>query len=155
MDNQKDFINPIDKDKITETPHTLPYAHTRGGVVIQPEDMGKTKSKALLAMKQQTDRQMGQLYQQMELLVEQAKKLQERKVISEKIYNAQIGFEPIIGQDYYLYQKKDGSYVLSIISPEEWGARMPFERYSAMVTLLADHTWDVVENHEYIDFEQS
>jgi hypothetical protein len=151
--NQDDFINPIDKDKITETPNTLPYAHTRGGVVIKPEDMGKTKSKALQAMSQQTERQMGQLYQQMELLVEQAKKLQERKIISEKIYTAQIGFEPIIGHNYYLYQKKDGSYLLSMVSPEEWGARMPFEKFSAMVTLLADHTWDVIENREYIDFE--
>ena len=119
----------------------------------ETEDMGKTKSKALQAMGQQTDRQMGQLYQQMELLVEQAKKLQERKIISEKIYTAQIGFEPIIGQNYYLYQKKDASYILSMVSPEEWGARMPFERFSAMVTLLADHTWDLIENREYIDFE--
>lgn len=153
MEKQEDFINPIDKDKITEIPNILPYAHTRGGVVIKPEDMGKTKSKALLAMGQQTERQMGQLYQQMELLVEQAKKLQERKIISEKIYNAQIGFEPIIGQNYYLYQKKDSSYLLSMVSPEEWGAKMPFEKFCAMVSLLADHTWDVIENREYIDFE--
>lgn len=153
MAKQNDFINPIDKDKITETPSILPYAHTRGGVVIKPEDMGKIKSKALQAMGQQTDRQMGQLYQQMELLVEQAKKLQERKIISEKIYAAQIGFEPIIGQNYYLYRKKDASYVLSMVSPEEWGARMPFEKFSAKVTLLADHTWDVIESREYIDFE--
>ena len=32
--------NPIDKDKITETPSLLPYAHTIGGVVIRPEDVG-------------------------------------------------------------------------------------------------------------------
>jgi hypothetical protein len=153
MENNQEFINPIDKDKITENPHNLPYAHTRGGVVIMPEDMGKTKGKAISAMYQQTDRQMEQLYQQMNLLVEQAKKLQERKVISEKIYTAQMGFEPIVGKDYYLYQRKDMSYILSMVSPEEWGARLPFEKFSAKVQLLADHTWDVLDNKEYIEYE--
>ncbi|MDX1903211.1 MAG: DUF2452 domain-containing protein [Thermonemataceae bacterium] len=153
MENNKDFINPIDKDKTAENPHLLPYAHSRGGVVIMPEDMGKTKGKAISAMYQQTDKQMGQLYQQMELLVEQAKTLQERKVISEKIYNAQLGFEPLVGQIYYLYQKKNEQYVLSMISPEEWGARLPYQKFSAKVQLLADHTWDVLENKEYIDYQ--
>ncbi|MCS6796023.1 MAG: DUF2452 domain-containing protein [Raineya sp.] len=153
MQENNDFINPIDKDKTAENPHLLPYAHTRGGVVVKPEDMGKIKGKALSAMHQQTEKQMSFLYEQMQLLVEQAKRVQERKVISEKIYNAHIGFEPIVGQAYYLYQKADGSYLLSIVSPEEWGARMPFEKYCAKVTLLADHTWDVLENKEYIEYE--
>ena len=53
--------NPIDKDKITETPGTLPYAHTIGGVVIRPEDIGKVKSNALSAMFKQTDSQLDQI----------------------------------------------------------------------------------------------
>ena len=42
----EEFINPIDKDKIAENPHLLPYAHTRGGVNIKPVDKGKVKGRA-------------------------------------------------------------------------------------------------------------
>jgi hypothetical protein len=42
------FINPINKDKVAENPGLLPYAHTAGGAVIRPEDMGKTKVALLL-----------------------------------------------------------------------------------------------------------
>lgn len=150
QNNNEEFINPIDKDKVAENPHLLPYAHMRGGAVIRPEDMGKTKAKALLAMHQQTESQMSLLYEQMQLLAQQAKRIRARQIISEKIYNAQINFEPIVGHTYYLYQRQDGRYVLSMISPEEWGARLPYEKFSAKVTLLADHTWDVIEHKEHI-----
>ena len=62
------FLNPINKDKVAENPGLLPYAHTAGGAVIRPEDMGKSKGRSITAMRQQTDRQMNQLYEQMEVL---------------------------------------------------------------------------------------
>ncbi len=51
------FINPIDKDKIAENPHLLPYAHTVGGAVIKPIDQGRVKGLAVKAMHKQTDMQ--------------------------------------------------------------------------------------------------
>jgi len=48
--------NPIDKDKIAENPHLLPYAHTVGGVVIRPMDRGRTKGLAVQAMYLSTNR---------------------------------------------------------------------------------------------------
>ena len=83
---KKEFINPIDKDKIAENPGLLPYAHTVGGSVIKPLDEGRVKGNALAAMEQQTDMQMAQLYKQMELLAEQAKAIQKRKEVSEMVY---------------------------------------------------------------------
>ncbi|MBC7409710.1 MAG: DUF2452 domain-containing protein, partial [Arcicella sp.] len=62
---EETFLNPINKDKVAENPGLLPYAHTAGGAVIRPEDMGKIKGRSVLAMRQQTDRQMSQLYEQM------------------------------------------------------------------------------------------
>ena len=47
---EEPFVNPIDKDKIAENPHLLPYAHTVGGSVIKPIDKGRTKGLALDAM---------------------------------------------------------------------------------------------------------
>jgi hypothetical protein len=140
---KKPFVNPIDKDKVAENPGLLPYAHTVGSALIKPEDKGKIKSRALTAMRQQTDRQMQMLYKQMQVLAEQAKDIQRRVEISEKIYQADMGFEPIVGETYYLYEREDGSNCVSMIGPTQWGKRMPFVAYLAKATLLADHTWEV------------
>ena len=144
--SKNEFINPINKDKTTENPGLLPYAHTAGSAVIKPEDIGKVKGRSVLAMRQQTDKQMNQLYEQMEILAKQAKMLAERKEISEKIYEAAIGFEPIINQPYYLYEKEDGTDLLSLISPNEWGKSFKYSKFLAKVLLLADHTWEVEYN---------
>lgn len=143
-EKEEEFINPIDKDKIAENPHLLPYAHTVGGAVIKPVDEGAVKGKAVRAMEQQTDMQMDQIKQQIELLAEQAKTIQKRKEISEMIYDASMSFEPLIGHVYHLYQKEDESTILSLVSPEEWGRSKTFRHFVATVRLLADHTWDVL-----------
>ncbi|MFM2400616.1 MAG: hypothetical protein RI950_132 [Bacteroidota bacterium] len=140
------FLNPINPDKVAENPGLLPYAHTAGGAVIKPDDMGKIKGRSVLAMRQQTDRQMNQLYEQMEVLARQAKLIAERKEISERIYEAAMGFEPIISETYYLYEKEDGSDLMSLVAPEEWGRSFKYSRYLAKVKLLADHTWEVEYN---------
>jgi hypothetical protein len=139
------FVNPIDKDKVAENPGLLPYAHTAGGAVIRPEDKGRIRGNAMTAMYDQTDRQMEQLRQQMETLMKQAKSLNARMGVSEIIYQADIPFQPVIHHIYHLYQRKsDGSHVLSMISPAEWGRKAPYE-HLATVRLLGDHTWEVLE----------
>ena len=140
--------NPIDKDKITENPHNLPYAHTIGSPVIIPLDEGKIKGKAMAAMYQQTQTQLDQLREQMQLIANQAQKLQDRVKISEKIYEAKIGFDPLIGHEYYLYIRKNGVYLLSMVSPEQWGKTIPFESFEGKVKLLADHTWDLLDKSD-------
>lgn len=142
--NPKDIVNPIDKDKIAEMPSLLEYAHTIGSALIKPEDTGKIKGRALKAMHEQTGMQMGKLYEQMQLLAHQAKEIQDRVLVSERIYQAKIGFEPIVSHTYYLYQK-GGRDVLSMVAPEEWGGSLPFDGLVASVKLLGDHTWDILE----------
>ena len=142
------FLNPINPEKVAQNPGLLPYAHTAGSAIIKPEDMGKTKGRSVKAMRQQPDRQMNQLYEQMEVLAKQAKLLAERKEISERIYDAAMGFEPIISETYYLYEKEDGTDLLSLVAPHEWGRSFKYSRFLAKVLLLADHTWDVEYNDE-------
>lgn len=154
MSNEKsDFINPIDPDKITENPHSLAYPHHAGSALVKPEDQGKIKSRALSAMDHQTDMQLGQIYEQMQLLAAQAKKLQDRKLISEKIYGAEMRFEPLINHIYHLYQKENKTYLLSLIAPNQWGKSKKSFEFVATVRLLADHTWDILEKSESISFE--
>jgi len=139
--------NPIDKDKVAENPHLLPYAHTVGGVVIRPMDRGRTKGLAVQAMYEQADTQMNQIREQIELLAAQAKKIQDRVAISEDIYLAEMNFKPIISHTYHLYSKGDESKVLSMVGPNEWGRTKPYT-FIATVKLLADHTWEVLEGDE-------
>lgn len=142
-------VNQIDlekmKEKITETPSLLPYAHTLGGAVIKPEDEGKIKANALEAMYQQTDMQMEQLYKQMQLLAAQAKDIHTRKAISERIYQAEMRFEPLIGRTYHLYERDGKADALSLIAPHEWGRSKKYAACIASVRLLADHTWEIIE----------
>lgn len=143
--NNDAFVNPIDKDKVAENPGLLPYAHTSGSAVIRPEDKGRIRGNAMTAMYDQTDRQMEQLRQQMETLVQQAKSLDSRMRVSEVIYQADIPFQPVIHHIYHLYQRKtDGTHVISMIAPTEWGRKSPYE-HLATVRLLGDHTWEVLE----------
>lgn len=145
------FENPIDPDKITETPHSLEYGHHAGSAVVKPEDQGKLKGRALSAMEHQTDMQLSQIYEQMQLLAEQAKKLNDRKSISEVIYGAEMRFEPLINHIYHLYRKEDHSFLLSLIAPDQWGRSKKSFEFVASVRLLADHTWDILEKNEEIE----
>ena len=119
----------------------LPYSTSVSGAVIRPTEEGMIRHKSLTAMEEQTNMQLTQIRQQIELLALQAQEIQRRKELSVLIYSAKLNFTPVIGQQYYLYEKKDGSHFLSLVSPREWGPSGPFKKCSAAVKLLADHTW--------------
>lgn len=122
--------------------NVLPYSASVAGALIKPNEEGMIRHKALTAMEEQTNMQLEQIRKQIELLALQAQEIQKRKELSMLIYNAKLNFSPIIGQIYYVYEKADGSHILSLISPKEWGGGSgPYRRFVAGVKLLADHTW--------------
>ncbi len=119
----------------------LPYASSVGSVAIRPTKEGVIKHKALSAMEEQTNMQLDQIRQQIELLARQAQEIRKRKELSMMIYEARLGFKPQIGHTYHLYEKRDGAHMLSLIAPQEWGGTGPFKQFISSVRLLADHTW--------------
>jgi hypothetical protein len=119
----------------------LPYSAAVSGAVIRPNEEGMIKHKALTAMEEQTNMQLDQIRKQIELLALQAHEIHKRKELSLTIYGARMSFKPNIGQTYYLYQRDDNTYLLSLVSPKEWGKGGPFKTFIAAVQLLADHTW--------------
>ena len=136
--------NPIDSDKIAKNPHLLPYAHTLAGAIIRPIDKGRVKGTAMTAMYEQTANQLHQIKDQVEQLMAQAQQIHDRIDISEKVYLADCAFSPVMGQVYNLYEKKDGSWVLSMVTPEEWGRNPPYY-FLASARLQHDHTWEILE----------
>lgn len=121
----------------------LPYSASVSGAVIKPTELGVIRHQALSAMEEQTNMQLTQIRQQIELLAIQAKEIQKRKELSMIIYDSKISFAPVIGQTYYLYEKEDSTNLVSMISPKEWGKKSPY-KFVAAVKLLADHTWKEV-----------
>jgi hypothetical protein len=119
----------------------LPYSASVAGAVIKANEEGMIKHKALTAMEEQTNMQLLQIRKQIELLALQAQEIHKRKELSLMIYTAKLSFKPNIGQVYFLYEKNDGSHMLSLIAPGEWGNAGPFKKFVASVKLLADHTW--------------
>lgn len=141
-------VNEIDldelKEKAAENPGLISFPHSVGGAMVKPVDKGKIKGRAMAAMKEQTEHQLHQLYGQMETLVKQANEIKNRVEISNRIYLAQMNFDPIIGYNYFLYCRKNGDDLLSMVSPEEWGKTLPYKSFLAEVRLLSDHTWEVL-----------
>lgn len=124
----------------------LPYASSVAGVAIRPTKEGVIKHKALSAMEDQTNMQLDQIRQQIELLARQAQEIRKRKELSMMIYEAKLSFKPQIGHVYHLYEKNDGQHILSLVSPQEWGGTGPFRQFVSSVRLLADHTWVEINN---------
>ena len=137
-----------EREKITDFPALLEFAHHVGSAIIKPEDKGRIRGNAVAAMHDQTDRQYRQLFEQMQTLVTQANYLKKRVEISERIYLADMGFSPVMNRHYYLYRRKSGTDLLSRVSPEEWGKRFPFEGFVAEVKLMSDHTWEIIKAGE-------
>ena len=132
------------RDKTTENPGILPYAHHSGSAIIKPIDKGRVKGLSVAAMQEQTTSQLKQIYDQVRVLMDQAKAIKDRIDVSERIYMADMNFQPLIGKVYYLYSKDHLKDVLSLIAPEEWGRSFPFECFVAEVKLLSDHTWEII-----------
>lgn len=124
--------------------HNAPYALSVSSPKIEPIDKRMLKANAHEAMQHQAEQQIQMLKKQAELLIKQAQAIEKRLEVSHSIYQAEMNFEPVVNSIYHLYQKKDGSQVLSMVAPYEWGPNMPFDQFLHTVRLLADKTWDIL-----------
>jgi hypothetical protein len=93
----------------------------------------------------QANQQIEMLKQQAKLLIDQAKQIEERVLISKKIYEADINFEPVVGTVYHVYENKSKT-VLSLIAPQEWGLKKAYEKYICSAKLLADKSWELLKS---------
>jgi hypothetical protein len=57
---------------------------------------------------------------------------------------AEVGITPILGHCYHLYKRKDGTYFISLIGPEEWNKeKQPgaFEKFIISLESTGDNKW--------------
>jgi hypothetical protein len=137
--------DPFKKDALYQGQDKFsPIPLTVSSPKINPIDKRLVKATAFETMQYQANQQISIIKQQAELLMEQARKIEERMEISRKIYEADLNFEPVIGTTYHVYEK-NGRTVLSLIAPNEWGKKMPFDHHVCSATLLGDKSWDLVK----------
>ena len=156
MENEKLSTDPVDSAEVDKRPlflkdaryqgelHNAPYALSVTSPKIEPIDKRLLKANAYEAMQHQAEQQIQMLKKQAELLMKQAKAIEHRLEVSHAIYQADINFEPVINGIYHVYQKDNGTQVLSMVAPYEWGAKMPFSEFLYTVRLLGDRTWDIL-----------
>ena len=115
-----------------------------GSPIIRPEDKNQIKTNAVEAMHHYANQEMAMLKKQADLIMEQVRDIEKRLQVSEKIYQSDMRFTPVIGQIYHVYENDD-HYKLSLIGPNEWGRSKTIGKHLASVKLLGDHSWDLIK----------
>jgi len=94
----------------------LTYASNVGAPAIRLEDVGGWKQ----IQAQNANKIFTKKYEEIK---DEFKKLVDEVSWNEFVYSATYNFLPVIGETYYLYEKKDGSPFLSLIAPTEWNMK--------------------------------
>ena len=89
-----------------------PYATNLGAPAIIPEDITSWKNANIHKVNHQFKSQFDDLKAEYDLMMKQFE-------YNNLIYNAKFSFEPVLGEIYFLYRKKNGDVWLSLIAPNE------------------------------------
>ncbi|HYG16946.1 MAG TPA: DUF2452 domain-containing protein [Bacteroidia bacterium] len=127
-----------------------PYPLHVSSPPIKPEDKRLVKANAYEAMQQHAQQQISMLRRQADLILAQAREIEERVEISRRIYEANFRFVPDVGQVYHLFTKS-GKDILTMVGPDEWGDKMPYDKFIASLRLLADKSWEIIRRNEDIE----
>lgn len=127
-----------------------PYPVSVNSPPIKTVDKRLVKATAYESMQQHANQQILLLRKQAELILQQVKEIEQRVEISRRIYEADIRLVPDVGQVYHLY-RKNGKDVVSMVGPEEWGNKMPYDEFVASLKLLADKSWEILQKNENVD----
>ena len=109
-----------------------PYATSVGAPVIKTTDSVAWKNRSISKINHKIEAKF------LELKTEYEKMVREFEY-NKLIFQAKFTFEPIIGNVYHLYERKNGESFLSIISPEECDFNFLGSFY-----LNADQIWEKV-----------
>jgi hypothetical protein len=91
----------------------LPYASDLGAPAIKADDLVTWKSERVLKANHYFQTRYIEIQKQYEQLMEEV-------YWNDMVYKSSYSFQPIIGVQYFLYQRDTGETFLSIIKPYEW-----------------------------------
>ena len=117
-------------DNVADDPNILPYGSNVGAPAIKRDNIDGWKLKNV-------DKVNKQLKTKYEELNKEFQKLIDEYNWNQLVYSSQFNFEPVIGEIYHLYSKKNGDIFLSLISPNEWK-----QKYVASFRLDSNNKWE-------------
>ena len=94
----------------------LPYGSNISAPAIKIDDISTWKAVGVQKLNKQFFAKYGELKDEYNKLLEEYK-------YNELVYKASFNFEPLIGNVYYLYEKKKGDMFLSLIEPHQWNKK--------------------------------
>jgi hypothetical protein len=133
MKKKKPDYVVYDEDNQKYNASILPYGTNVSAPVIKLDDVGAFKERGV----NKVQKTFGAKYKE---LVDEYNNLVDEVKLNEMIYNADYSFEPVIGEIYHLYIRKNGKYFLSLISPKEWSME-----HITTVRLNSEHKWVFTE----------
>lgn len=99
----------------------LPYASDLGAPVIKADDVKGWRDREIVNVNHQFETKYNELKE------EYNKLLLEYELNNFVYSNVEYSFIPVIGHTYYLYQKENGNYFMSLIEPDQWDKKFIFE----------------------------
>ena len=112
----------------------MPYPVSTLSPKIVPNDLSSFKSRGI----SQVERDLQQKLVEMR---EQYLRTIEHFNWNKLVYEAEINFEPVLGQTYHLYRIR-GKNLLSMIEPDQW-----FHEHLASFRLNVDRQWELTESN--------
>jgi hypothetical protein len=116
----------------------LPYPASRLAARIVPQDLTSFKSRGISRVERE-------LQQELVELRERYLKVIDAFNWNKLIYECHIGFEPVVGEVYHLYQMPSG-HQLSMIGPAQWR-----QKWVGSFRLNADGRWQAEDVAEDFD----
>ncbi len=96
----------------------VPYGDNRGAPAFgsNEKSISKWKNNKQKSSKDYFQEKYNEIKQEYE-------KLKNRYDNNETVNKSEMGFQPIIGKEYYLYERENKTTFLSLISPQEWSRK--------------------------------
>jgi hypothetical protein len=116
----------------------LPYPVSTLSPPIIPNDLSSFKSRGI----SQVERE---LRQKLEEIRESYLRTIDHFNWNKLVYEADIGFEPVVGETYHVYEL-GGRRLLSMIGPDQWS-----EKHLATVRLNVDRQWKIEKTGPGVD----
>ena len=119
----------------------LPYPTSTLSPAIVPNDLTSFKSRGVSQVERDLQQKLVQIREEYVTAITHFN-------WNKLAYEADINFEPVVGQTYYLYRAR-GRNLLSMISPEQW-----FQKHLATLRLNVDRQFELIATGPGVDEQE-
>lgn len=127
-------------ENVRQPEYRSPYPVSRLAPSIELVELAKQVSDADDMLTVQATARLRLLAEQMEQLRSKARRILSETREHQELHRVQCGFSKKAGQSYHLYRKRSGALLFSLVEPDEWGSKPPFE-FVGTYRLELDKTW--------------